>query len=131
MLNVQDETFNIMAAFDSRFLRYGETAIYEAEADIIDPGITVTEMANILWRTPSDCSRVAHKLRDKGWVEQKKNPKNNRIYNLTLTEKGLEACEEAQIGFRRQARERLCDLTETEQENHLQVKKMKNSAQKT
>ena len=91
----QDEAYDLMCEYDSLPHYYGENILYQAEGQIIDliaihPGITITVLGNILQKTPSACSQIVRKLREKGWVEQSRNKDNNRQYNLTLTESGMQ-----------------------------------------
>lgn len=95
----QDEAYDLMYEYDSLPHRYGENILYQSEAHIVDligehPEITVTELAAILKKTPSACSQIVRKLRAKGWVEQRRNEENNRIYNLILTESGEQVYQE-------------------------------------
>ena len=136
IFDAQDETYNLMTSFDTQFHRYGEIVIYEAEANIIDligaqPGITVTELANLLRRTPSACSQIVRKLRNKGWVEQKRNPRNNRIYNLILTDNGKQLYENYQSylrEYRIRASRYLAEFTEQELEDQLRVQRKLNKS---
>lgn len=89
----QDEAYDLMCEYDSLPHHYGENILYQAEAHIIDlvaeyPDITITDLANILRKTPSACSQIVRKLKAKGWVEQERNPENNRQVKLRLTEGG-------------------------------------------
>ena len=91
----ENETYSLTAAYDSLPHQYGSTMLYQAEGMIISlvatqPGITVTELSSILHKTPSACSQMVRKLREKGWIKQTRNAKNNRLYNLELTESGME-----------------------------------------
>lgn len=52
------------------------------------PDITVTDLGNMLKKTPSACSQTVRRLRDKGWVEQQRDPENNRRWHLRLTDQG-------------------------------------------
>lgn len=90
----QDTAYDLMCEYDSLPHRYGENFLYQAEAHLIDlialhPDITITDISNILRKTPSACSQIVRKLRAKGWVEQIRNEENNRIINLRLTEEGM------------------------------------------
>lgn len=90
----QDTAYDLMCEYDSLPHRYGENILYQAEAHLIDlialhPDITITDISNILRKTPSACSQIVRKLRAKGWVEQIRNEENNRVINLRLTEEGM------------------------------------------
>ncbi len=89
----QDTAYDLMVEYDSLPHRYGQFTLYQAEAHLIDlialhPDITITDIANILRKTPSACSQIVRKLKAKGWVEQSRNEENNRIVNLRLTPEG-------------------------------------------
>lgn len=90
----EDEAYDLMCEYDSLPHHYGENILYQAEAHIIDliaeyPDITITDLANILRKTPSACSQIVRKLKEKGWVEQERNPENNRQFKLRLTDGGM------------------------------------------
>lgn len=75
---------------------YGEIALSYTERRLLViigdvPGITITEMAAAIRKTPSICSQIIKKFVNYGWVEQIRNEKNKRIYNLQLTEEGKKA----------------------------------------
>ena len=86
----QDTAYDLMSEYDSLPHSYGENVLYQAEAHLIDrialhPGVTVTDLANMVRKTPSACSQLVRRLRDKGWVEQVRNAANNRQVMLRLT----------------------------------------------
>ena len=89
----QDTAYDLMREYDSLPHSYGENVLYQAEAHLIDrialhPGVTVTDLANMVRKTPSACSQLVRRLRDKGWVEQVRNTANNRQVMLRLTPAG-------------------------------------------
>lgn len=89
----QDEAYALMAEYDSLPHYYGDDVLYQAEAYIIRhiglaPGITTTELAAKLKKTPSACSQIVKKLVDKNLVLQERNAQNRRLYNLRLTKDG-------------------------------------------
>lgn len=93
MISVLDEAFELMVEYDSLPHDYGSATLYQAESKLIHltgsmPGITASELAARLKKTTSACSQIVKKLRQKGWIEQTRNEKNNREYNLFLTEEG-------------------------------------------
>lgn len=63
------------------------------------PGITATELSNFLNISLAATSKMLRKMRDKGWVKQIRNEKNNRIYNLYLTENGKEVYSEIKKAY--------------------------------
>ena len=91
--NLQNEAYDLMCEYDAMPHRYGECMLYQAEAHMIDlialyPGITAADLAKVLRKTPSACSQLVRRLRDKGWVEQVRNAANNRQVMLRLTPAG-------------------------------------------
>lgn len=89
----QDAAYDLMCEYDSLPHQYGDTVLYQAEGHIIDliatyPGVTITDLSNILKKTPSACSQIVRKLREKGFVDQTRNKSNNRQLNLSLTNAG-------------------------------------------
>lgn len=134
--DAQDQAYDLMNEYDSLPHRYGEDTLYQAEGHIIDliavhPGITATDLAEILRKTVSACSQIIRKLRGKGWVEQTRNPDNNRLYNLTLTESGARLYQ-AHLAFSQDCQEKtfalLADFTEEELTAHLRVQQAINMA---
>ena len=132
----QDEAYDLMYEYDSLPHRYGAHILYQSEAHIIDligehPEITVTELAAILKKTPSACSQIVRKLRAKGWVEQVRNPENNRIFNLYLTDSGQRVYQD-HTSFNHSCQVstfRLLDTFSTEElEHHLMVQRKLNEA---
>lgn len=132
----QDEAYALMAEYDSIPHKYGETTLYQSEAYIVNwvgrmPDITITELAKLLKKTPSACSQIVRKLIEKGLVQQERNLRNKRIYNLQLTADGErmyrdhiafnEACQK--ITF-----EMLAGFTDAELETCLRVQRRINEA---
>ena len=98
----QDTAYDLMSEYDSLPHSYGENVLYQAEAHLIDrialhPGVTVTDLANMVRKTPSACSQLVRRLRDKGWVEQVRNTANNRQVMLCLTPAGEHVYTEAEL----------------------------------
>ena len=105
----QDTAYDLMCEYDSLPHHYGENVLYQAEGHMIDlialyPDITITDIANILHKTPSACSQMVRKLKSKGWVNQIRNEENNRQVNLRLTDKG-QAVYQAHQSFTENCRE--------------------------
>ena len=132
----QDTAYDLMSEYDSLPHSYGENVLYQAEAHLIDrialhPGVTVTDLANMVRKTPSACSQLVRKLRDKGWVEQVRNAENNRIYNLYLTESGKQVYQ-AHTAFNQSCQEAtfqlLSNFSPEELEHHLMVQRKLNEA---
>lgn len=132
----QDEAYSLMSEYDSLPHHYGEDTLYQAEGEIVNlialhPGITVTDLGEILKRTVSACSQIVRKLRAKGLVEQTRNPENNRLYNLALTESGKKVYQ-ARQAFNLECQEITFELlegfTEEELAAHLRVQQVLNQA---
>ena len=132
----QDEAYALMSEYDSLPHHYGNDTLYQAEGEIVNliaahPGITVTDLGDLLKRTVSACSQIVRKLRDKGLVEQTRNPENNRLYNLALTESGRKVYE-ARHAFNLECQAinlRLLEgFSEEELEAHLRVQQVLNQA---
>ena len=132
----QDEAYDLMYEYDSLPHRYGAHILYQSEAHIIDligehPEITVTELAAILKKTPSACSQIVRKLKEKGWVEQTRNRDNNRQFNLKLTESGQKVYED-HLEFTRYCQAEtfglLAGFSSEELEHHVMVQRKINEA---
>lgn len=132
----QDTAFDLMVEYDSLPHQYGENTLYQAEAHMIDlialhPDITITDIANILRKTPSACSQIVRKLRAKGWVEQFRNESNNRIVNLRLTAEGEKVFQDHDAFERdcqRLTYEKLDEFTDEELALYLKVQQRINEA---
>lgn len=125
----QDTAYDLMCEYDQLPHPYGDHVLYQAEAHVISliatqPNITITDISNILRKTPSACSQIVRKLRAKGWVEQQRNEENNRVYNLRLTDEGMEVFR-AHSAFDAEGQKRtfrrLEEFTDEELEHHLAV----------
>ena len=97
--NEQEIASSYIAEYDSIPHLYGEYVMYQAEGQIIDliaqnHNITCSELAEITKKTPSACSQIVRKLKDRGFVIQTRNEKNNRKYNLSLSNVGKKIYEE-------------------------------------
>lgn len=73
--------------------RYGDMFLFQAEIQLMGmiavyPDITITDIANILKKTPSACSQIVHRLCEKELVKQVRDENNKRRYHLQLTEQG-------------------------------------------
>lgn len=132
----QNEAYLLMNEYDLMPHYYGENVLYQAEAGMIyliaeNPGITATELADILKKTTSACSQIIRKLKNKGWVEQTRNKDNNRQFNLTLT-KDAQKVYDAQVVVNRNCQQELIKLleefTEEELEKHVLVQRRINQA---
>ena len=132
----QDKAYALMAEYDSLPHHYGKYILFQTEGDIINliavyPGITATELSNILKKTTSACSQSIRKLCDKGFVIQQRNPTNKRLYNLFLTQEGKKL-NKAHQNFNRSCQKMTLELlnsfTDEELEHHIEVQKKLNEA---
>lgn len=99
LLDSLDEGLRLMEEYDAVPHDYGAAVLYQAESQIIHlvghhPGITAGEIATIFRKTPSACSQLIRKLRKKDWIFQIRNRKNNREYQLYLTDEGKQIYED-------------------------------------
>ena len=132
----QDTAYDLMVEYDSLPHRYGDNTLYQAEAHLIDlialhPDITITDIANILRKTPSACSQIVRKLRAKGWVDQFRNEENNRIVNLRLTPEGEKVVRDHaafEDECQKKTFDKLTDCTPEELQHFLKVQEKLNEA---
>lgn len=129
--DLQDMAYDLMTEYDGIPHYYGMELMYHTEGQIIDliaqnPGITVTDLADITKKTTSACSQLIRKLRARGCVEQIRNEQNNRKYNLVLTDKGQKVYEERRV-FNQSCQhimnEMLALFSEDELMHHIMVQK--------
>lgn len=132
----QDTAYDLMAEYDSLPHHYGDNIMYQAEGQIIDliaanPDITITDLAQRLRKTTSACSQLVRRLREKGWIEQTRNARNNRQFNLKLTPAG-ESVYNDHTAFCNDCREKafalLSRFTEEELRHHIAVQQALNEA---
>lgn len=93
IMNGLEVSYHLMAAYDEMPHKYGDSILYQVESHTVEligskPGITASELAASMNKTPSASSQIIRKLRKKDLVFQKRNNDNNREYNLFLTEHG-------------------------------------------
>lgn len=131
-----DTAYDLMYEYDSLPHHYGENVLYQAEAHIIDliaeyPDITITELSRILRKTPSACSQIVRKLKEKGWVEQIRNESNNRQIKLRLTEDGQTVYRD-HTAFNRYCQEatfqKLAEFSDAELELYIRIQAQLNAA---
>lgn len=127
--DLQDVAYDLMTEYDGIPHYYGDEFMYHTEGQVLDliaqnPGITVTDIADITKKTTSACSQLVRKLKDRGCVEQIRNEKNNRKYNLTLTTAGEKVYEERKI-FNQKCQKimnsMLAEFSEEELKHHIRV----------
>lgn len=127
--HLQDVAYDLMTEYDGIPHYYGDEFMYHTEGQVIDliaqnPGITVTDIADITKKTTSACSQLVRKLKDRGCVEQIRNEKNNRKYNLLLTTAGKKIYEERKV-FNQKCQNImngvLAEFSEEELKHHIMV----------
>lgn len=95
LLDEFDQGCGLTEEYDALLHDYHGTILFQAESQIIKaignhPGITGSELSKLFHKTTSATSQLIRKLKQKGWVLQKRNVRNNREYNLYLTQTGSE-----------------------------------------
>lgn len=123
--STQDEAYDLMSEYDSMPHIYGSQLLYQAEGYMLHmiaehPGSTVTEISALIGKTLSACSQIVRKLRFKGLVQQKRNPDNNRKYNLWLTDAGVKV-HDGYLEFNRYCQGKTFQLLETLTDEELAV----------
>lgn len=93
LLDIFDEGCKYVNEYNSLLHDYNGVILYQAESQFIrkigeTPGITITELSEYFEKTKSACSQLMYRMKKKGFLYQKRNQKNNREYNLYLTEDG-------------------------------------------
>ena len=88
-----EKSYILMRDYDAMPHKYGEEMLYQVESHTVqiiglNPGITTHDVSLKMGKTPSACSQIIRKLRNKNLVTQTRNAENNREYNLHLTERG-------------------------------------------
>lgn len=88
-----DRGCELTEEYDALLHNYNGTILFQAESQMIKmignhPGITASEISKTFGKTGSASSQLIRKMKEKGWVRQERNLKNNRLYNLFLTEEG-------------------------------------------
>ena len=88
-----DRGCDLAEEYDALLHNYNGTILFQAESQMIkmigdNPGITASEISKRFGKTGSASSQLIRKMKEKGWVRQERNPDNNRLYNLFLTEEG-------------------------------------------
>ena len=84
----------IIESYNSTSRRYGtEDELFMTEVHVIqaignNSGLSLTELANITFRTGPAMSMLIKNLSEKGLVKRERDQEDNRKYILTLTEKG-------------------------------------------
>ena len=93
--DAMDQAYLLMAQFDSASYQCQGETLHPGEGHTLqligrNPGVTVSELAATLGRTPSACSQMIRRLRQKGWVRQQRPEENRRLLCLYLTDAGQE-----------------------------------------
>lgn len=122
----QDQAYELMTEYDSMPHKYREDVVlYQAEGEFVDavamhPNITITELSEILKKTPSACSQLVRKLKVKGIVDQIRNVQNNREYYLQLTPFGDKVFE-SHVAFTKACREKMRKMLEKYSKEELMI----------
>ncbi len=130
----QDEAYDLMCEYDALPHHYGENILYQAEGEMISliavyPDSTITELAIILKKTTSACSQIVRRLKEKGMVEQIRNTKNNRQFQLRLTEDGQRVYQchlEFNQDCQKETFAQLEEFSEEQLQNHLDIQRKLN-----
>lgn len=134
MIDQLDESVRLINEYDSIPHDYGVAVMYQAESQIIHlvgttPRITAAEIASILKKTPSACSQLIRKLRQKGWIEQVRNEENNREYQLLLTSEGdkiFKDHDRFEQNCYRRSFQNLSEFSEKDMETYIAIQKKLN-----
>lgn len=132
----QDQAYDLMHEYDCLPHHYGEDVLYQAEGELValigaSPDTTITDLALLLKKTPSACSQIVRKLREKGLVEQIRNPENNRQFQLQLTRDGHKVYQdhaEFNRACQRETFQKLAGFTQEELDAHWRVQERLNEA---
>jgi DNA-binding MarR family transcriptional regulator len=81
--------------------------------------MTMTDLATLVYSSPSRLSHAVARLEERGWVRRSPHPDNRRITMAELTDEGLAALEEAAPAHVREVRRRLFDPLTDEQVGQL------------
>lgn len=97
-IDTLDDGVALINAYDALLHDYDGEKMYQAESQMIKAigshqGITAAQLAESFGKTASACSQLIRKLKNKGWVQQQRNPVNSREYNLFLSQEGKEIFE--------------------------------------
>lgn len=136
LIDTFDQGWRCVEDYNELLHDYNGVLMYQAESQFIhqigkNPGITVTELANVFHKTRSACSQLMRRMKEKGWLYQKRNIANNREYNLYLTEEG-EKIYSYHKAFESSCYERtaqmLSQFSEEELETYIRIQEKMNEA---
>lgn len=136
LLDAFDEGCKHVEDYNSMLHDYNGTILYQAESQFIkkvgeNPGITITELSEFFDKTTSACSQLMYRMKQKGFLYQRRNEKNNREYNLYLTEAG-EAFYHIHKAFEercyRRTAEMLCIFSPEELDTYLRIQQKMNES---
>ena len=90
LIDVVDQGYDIMQEYANKPRQFNGIMLYPVETQTLEiiaenPGITASKIAKELKKTLSASSQILKKLEQKELITRKKNPDNNREYNLFLT----------------------------------------------
>lgn len=136
LLDVFDQGYGLVNEYDSLLHDYNGIILYQAESQFIRrvgdvPGITITELSTFFNKTKSACSQLMYRMKKKNLLMQVRNERNNREYNLYLTDEGLKLYQFHKIfeeGCYRRTAEMLDSFTMEELETYIKIQKKLNDA---
>lgn len=131
-----DRGVSLINEYDALLHDYGGEKMFQAESQMIkaigsSQGVTAAELSEKFGKTASACSQIIRKLKNKGWVLQRRNPQNSREYHLFLSENGLEFFEkhrEFEEACYRRTFGMLEDVSEAEIQAYIKVQQRLNKA---
>ncbi len=131
-----DRGVSLINEYDALLHDYGGEKMFQAESQMIkaigsSQGITAVQLSEKFGKTASACSQLIRKLKNKGWVLQRRNPLNSREYHLFLSETGLEFFKKHQKfeeACYKRTFELLDDLPDSEIEAYIRVQQRLNKA---
>ena len=136
MIDELDKGVSLIEKYDSLLHDYNGVVMFQAESQMIkaigdNPGVTAAVLAEKFGKTPSACSQIIRKLRQKQWVRREKNARSSREYNLFLTAEGREIYEKHRDSEQRcymRTFEMLSGMKTSELESYIAVQKKLNEA---
>ena len=104
---------------NGRFLNMVE--IHTLELISVRPGICVTEVAKVWNRTLAAASKNVNRLCEKGYVEKRKHPGNDKTVHLYPTEAGMELARDHMQSDRKQLSDVMDILSKKHTDEELQT----------
>lgn len=134
LIDVVDQGYDIMQEYANKPRQFNGIMLYPVETQTLEiiaenPGITASKIAKELKKTLSASSQILKKLEQKELITRKKNPDNNREYNLFLTKISQDVIKlhgELDEMIYSRYLENLIDLKDEEIESFIKVQKALN-----